>query len=64
MAGAYGVYRNQIKEIYTMSTTVASASALAAFTLFMIVALVNVGANATPASEQVAVAAQTAQING
>lgn len=47
-----------------MSTTVASASALAAFTLFMIVALVNVGANATPASEQVAVAAQTAQING
>ena len=47
-----------------MSTTVASASALAAFTLFMIVALVNVGGHSTTAPEHVAIAAQTAQIDG
>ncbi len=47
-----------------MSTTVASASALAAFTLFMIIALFNVGAPSAPAHDQVALTAQTTQIDG
>ena len=46
-----------------MTSTIASASALAALTLFMIVSLVTVSVP-TQATQELAAATQTAQANG